>query len=426
MGDRVTVVGGGSTYTPELVDGLARNASALDLDELVLVDPDVGRLNIVGGMARRMMHRAGWEGHLGTTSDLDAGLEGAATVLVQLRVGGQAARSIDEELPHSCGCIGQETTGAGGFSKALRTIPVMLDIAERMAERAAPGSWLIDFTNPVGMVTRSLLDDGHRAIGLCNVAIGFQRMFAAWFGVEPAAIGLDHVGLNHLTWIRSVTVDGTDRTAELLARHGDDIAGRVGLPRQLLDDLRAIPSYYLSYFYRHDEVLAEQLQAPSRASAVARIERELLSLYADPEIDRKPALLEQRGGAYYSEAAVQLLTSLKRGDGSQQVVNVANGTAIAGLPSRCVVELPCRIGADGPQPVAVTPLAPEILGLVQHVAAYEELTIEAARTGSRRTARRALLAHPLIGQCDTAGTLVDRLIAAHAEHLPRFATDRTR
>lgn len=421
MGERMTVVGGGSTYTPELVDGLARHATALDLDELVLVDPDGDRLRVVGGMAERMLRRAGWSGRLSVTADLDAGVDGASAVLVQLRIGGQAARAIDESLPHACGCIGQETTGAGGFAKALRTVPVMLDIAERMAQRAAPGAWLIDFTNPVGIVTRALLDDGHRAIGLCNVAIGMRKAFAGMLGVPSDAVRLDHVGLNHLTWIRAVEVDGTDRFAELWRDHRDAIARRVDLPAELIDDLGAIPSYYLSYFYRHDQVLAHQRISPSRAADVAAIEAELLDLYADPAVDTKPELLERRGGAFYSEAAVQLLVSLANDDGAEHVLNVANGSTIAGLAAQCVVEVPCRVDRTGAHPLTAAPLAPDLLGLVQHVTAYEELTIAAARSGSRQLARRALLAHPLVGQYDMASTLVDDLIAAHADHLPRFA-----
>ena len=421
MGERITVVGGGSTYTPELIDGLARHADLLQLDELVLVDPDAQRLAIVGGMAQRMLARAGWTGRLVTFGDLDAGLDGASTVLVQLRIGGQAARAIDESLPHACGCIGQETTGAGGFAKALRTVPVMLDIAERMAVRAAPGAWLVDFTNPVGIVTRALLDEGHRAIGLCNVAIGMRKAFAAMLGVPSDAVRLDHVGLNHLTWIRSVVVDGVDRLPELWRDNRDAIVRRVGVPAALIDDLGVIPSYYLSYFYRHDQVLAEQRMSPSRAAEVAAIEAELLQLYADPAVDTKPALLERRGGAFYSEAAVELLVSLRTGDGAEHVLNVANGTTIAGLPADCVVEVPCRVDRDGAHPLACDPLAPELLGLVQHVTSYEQLTIAAARTGSRRIARRALLAHPLIGQYDMAEALVEQLLAAHAPSLPRFA-----
>jgi 6-phospho-beta-glucosidase len=210
MGLKVAVVGGGSTYTPELVEGFARRAAILPIDELVLMDPDAGRLEIVGGLAGRILRRAGWPGRLVLTGDRSAALDGAAFTLVQLRVGGQAARFVDETLPHRFGAIGQETTGPGGFAKALRTVPLVLDIANEAARRGAPGSWILDFTNPVGIVTQALLDEGHRAMGLCNVAIGFQRQFAAHFGVDPGRVRLDHVGLNHLSWIRAVLVDGAD------------------------------------------------------------------------------------------------------------------------------------------------------------------------------------------------------------------------
>ena len=227
---KVAVVGGGSTYTPELIEGLAVRDDRVRIDDLVLLDIDPDRAEIVGGMARRQLARLGWAGRLQISGVLEASLEGADFVIVQLRVGGQAARFVDETLPPRFGTIGQETTGAGGFAKALRTVPVVLDIAQKADRLAAPGHWIVDFTNPVGIVSQALLDDGHRAIGLCNVAIGFQRRFAARFGVEPERVELEHVGLNHLTWIRAVRVDGVDRLPELLDEDGDAIAEDVGVP----------------------------------------------------------------------------------------------------------------------------------------------------------------------------------------------------
>jgi len=256
---RLTVVGGASTYTPELVDGFARLGSRLPIDELVLVDPARERLEIVGGLSQRILARHGHPARLTLTDDLDTGVAGAQAILLQLRVGGQAARHGDETWPLECGCVGQETTGAGGLAKAMRTVPVVLDIADRVAQ-LSPGAWIIDFTNPVGIVTRSLLQAGHRAIGLCNVAIGFQRRFAALLGVAPEAVELDHVGLNHLTWERAVLVNGQDRLPELLAAHGAGIAAEIELPPAVLRELGAVPSYYLRYFYCHDAVVAEQRQ----------------------------------------------------------------------------------------------------------------------------------------------------------------------
>jgi 6-phospho-beta-glucosidase len=417
---KIAVIGSGSTYTPELVSGLSRERERLPLRELALHDIDDERRDVVGALAGRMLARQGWDGELVLTDDLDRALDGADFVLVQLRVGGQQARLSDETVPLACGCIGQETTGAGGLAKALRTVPVVLELAERVRERAAPGAWIVDFTNPVGIVTRALLDNGHRAVGLCNVAIGFQREFARLLGVEPERILVDQVGLNHLSWVRAVRLDGDDVLPQLLAGHGDRLAEHVCLPLQLLEELGVVPSYYLHYFYRHDAVLAEQLGGTPRAAAVAEIERELLELYRDPTLVEKPALLERRGGAFYSEAAIGLITSLVTGSGDVHVVDVRNGETIGGLAPDDVVEVPARIGADGPITLPQPPVAPELLGLMQHVAAYERIAAEAAITGRLVLARKALLAHPLIGQYPLAADLLDRLLQAGAEHVPQF------
>jgi 6-phospho-beta-glucosidase len=402
---KIAVVGGGSTYTPELVSGLTR----LDVTDLVLHDIDAERREVVGGMARRMLDRQGYAGSLDVTDDLDRALDGAEFVLVQIRVGGQQARLHDETAPLECGCIGQETTGAGGFAKAMRTVPVVLDIADRVRERAAGGAWIVDFTNPVGIVTRSLLDAGHRAVGLCNVAIGFQRRFAGLLGVEPGRVVVDQVGLNHLTWVRGVLLDGRDVLPELMADHGDVLAEEVGLPRRLLDELGAIPSYYLHYYYAHDAVLREQLDGVPRAQVVSDIERELLELYRDPLVVERPPLLMKRGGAYYSEAALGLVASLSSGDGAVHEVDMRNDGTLAGLADDDVVEVPARVGRDGLAPLPQAPLAPELLGLVQHVAAYERLTARAAVTRDPVDARKALLAHPLIGQVELVEGLLERL-----------------
>jgi 6-phospho-beta-glucosidase len=422
---KVAVVGAGSTYTPELVSGLAREREQLGVTELALHDIDSERLEVVGGLAGRMLARDGFEGRLAQTGDLDRALDGASFVLIQIRVGGQAARLLDETVPLACGCIGQETTGAGGLAKALRTVPVVLEVAERARERAAPDAWIVDFTNPVGIVTRALLDAGHRAVGLCNVSIGFQRAFARWLGVEPKQVLVDNVGLNHLTWVRSVRVDGEDVLPELISEHGDDLAAGAGIPRRLLEELGVIPSYYLHYFYAHDQVLAEQRDGVPRARRVMEIERELLEMYRDPALAEKPALLEQRGGAFYSEAAIGLAAALAGGTGAVHVVDVRNDGTLAGLTDDDVVEVPARVGCDGPEALPQAPLAPELLGLVQHVAAYERLAAEAAVTGDVVTVRKALLAHPLIGQHEYADELAERLLSAGAEHLPQFQWEVT-
>ncbi len=414
---RLTVVGGGSTYTPELADGLGRLAAVLPVEQLTLVDPDAERLAPVAAVSQRILRALGVDTVVRAASSVEAGIDGADAVLIQLRVGGQAARNVDETLPLECGCIGQETTGAGGLAKALRTVPVVLDIAERV-RAVNPDAWIVDFTNPVGIVTRALLEDGHRAVGLCNVAIGFQRRFAHLLDVAPDAVALDHVGLNHLTWERGVYVDDVDRLPELLSGHGATLAELVSMPLELLRMLGEVPSYYLRYYYFHDQVLAEQRREPSRAAVVTAIENELLELYADPAVTQKPALLEKRGGAFYSEAAVQLVGALLGTAPGRHIVNVRNAGRLPNLPDDAVVEVAAQVDGAGihVEPGAALPTAHA--GLVAHVTGYEELALDAARRGGTERVVRALLAHPLIGQYDVARGLADRLVAANAAHLP--------
>src|SRR6266536_2903605 len=420
---KIAVVGGGSTYTPELVDGFARlrrpggagpNGSAgLNVDELALVDPAAERLAVVGAFSARIFDHYGHPGRVIWSSDLDAGLEGADFVVIQLRVGGQAARISDETFPLDCGCVGQETTGAGGLAKALRTVPVVLDVAAR----ADPDAWIIDFTNPVGIVTRALLDAGHRAVGLCNVAIGFQRRFAGMLGVAPESVILDHVGLNHLTWERAAYVDGVNRLPELMAGRLGELAAEVDLPVEVLSTLDSVPSYYLRYFYCHDAVVREETGAQTRGEKVAEIEATLLAMYADPKLDTKPELLAARGGAFYSEAAIGLIGSLLNGDGVVHSANVRHNGHLPFLPDEAVIEVSCTVDKDGPRPVPITPVGPAEAGLIAHVSGYERLAVEAAVHGGRSRVYAAMLAHPLIGQHELAEALTDKLLAANAAHL---------
>ncbi|WP_405569747.1 6-phospho-beta-glucosidase [Streptomyces sp. NBC_01167] len=417
---KIAVVGGGSTYTPELIDGFARLRDTLPIGELVLIDPSEERLALVGGLARRIFAKQGHDGKIVTTSDVDAGVADADAVLLQLRVGGQAARNQDETWPLECGCVGQETTGAGGLAKALRTVPVVLDIAERV-RRTNPDAWIIDFTNPVGIVTRALLQAGHKAVGLCNVAIGFQRRFAKFLDVAPADVHLRHVGLNHLTWETGVHIggpEGADLLPKVLAEHGDELADDLRLPREVLDRLGVVPSYYLRYFYAHDEVVRELGTKPSRAAEVAEMEKQLLRMYGDPSLDTKPELLAKRGGAFYSEAAVDLAASLLGGTGSPyQVVNTLNRGTLPFLPDDAVIEVQAAVGTQGATPLAVPEVDPLFAGLISHVTAYEDLALEAALRGGRDRVFKALLSHPLIGQFEYAEALTDKLIAHNREHL---------
>ncbi|MBF6131335.1 6-phospho-beta-glucosidase [Nocardia brasiliensis] len=422
---KLAVVGGGSTYTPELIDGFARLRDTLPIDEIVLIDPAAQRLALIAGLARRMFEKQGNPVRVSTASSVAAGAEGADAVLVQLRVGGQAARNDDETWPLECGCVGQETTGAGGLAKALRTVPVILELAEQI-RRANPDAWIIDFTNPVGIVTRALQTAGHKAVGLCNVAIDFQRKFARHLGVEPELVRLDHVGLNHLTWERGVTVldspdaaTGYEALPKLLADFGAEIAADTRLPVELLRHLGVVPSYYLRYFYQHDTVVEELRAKGSRAAEVAELERQLLTMYADPTLDTKPELLGKRGGAFYSEAAVQLIAALLgTGAGAGvQVVNTRNSGTLPSLPDDAVIEVPARVDAAGVRPLPQPPLDPRFGGLIAHVTAYEQLALRAAVEGGRELVFDALLAHPLVGQFELAEQLTDRLIAHNRAHL---------
>ncbi|MFI1990815.1 6-phospho-beta-glucosidase [Actinoplanes sp. NPDC020271] len=413
---KIAVIGGGSTYTPELVDGFARLGSTVS--ELVLIDPAAERLDVVGAFSARILSAYGHPGRISWTSDLDAGVTDADAVVIQLRVGGQRARITDETFPLECGCVGQETTGAGGLAKALRTVPVILDVADRVRKRAKPGAWIVDFTNPVGIVTRALLDAGHRAVGLCNVAIGFQRRFAGYLGVDPSTVVLDHVGLNHLTWERAAYVDGVDRLPELLGAHLAEISGEVDIAAEIVAMLGAVPSYYLSYFYAHDRHVRESRGTPTRGQRVAEIEATLLDMYRDTTLVEKPALLGERGGAYYSEAAVGLIASLAGlDDDAVHSVNVRNDGILPFLPADAVIEVSARATVDGPAPLPVTPLPPDLAGLITHTWGYEELALDAALRGGRDRVYRALLAHPLIGQHEKAGPLTDKLVAAGRHHL---------
>lgn len=414
---KLTIVGGGSTYTPELIDGFARHPE-LGLSDLTLVDPNQERLDLVGGMAKRMLQRAGSNVTVTQTSDLVEGVTDADAVLIQLRVGGQTTRHEDETWPHQVHCLGQETTGPGGLAKALRTVPIVLDIADKVRRHAKPDAWIIDFTNPLGIVTRALLNHGHRAVGLCNVAIGFQRRFADTLGVQPAQVALGHVGLNHLTWETSVHVDGQDVLPKMLSTHLEEIAEEVELPPSLLTMLSSVPSYYLRYYYAHDEVLAEQLREPSRAAAVQQIEDELLHLYADPRIDTKPDILSERGGAFYSEAAVELMLAIRGQEDLPRVVNLRNDGMLPFLPDDHVVEVPAKYEGGIFVPEPIDPLPADVTGLISAVAGYERLALDAAIHGGRQRVVRAMMAHPLVLQYDRAERLTDLLLTANARFLP--------
>ena len=413
----VAVIGGGSTYTPELVEGFIRYFGEMPIGQLRLMDISEERLHVVGDLVQRMLGALPVE--LVRTTDRRQAIEGADFVISQMRVGGLAARALDEQIPLKYGILGQETTGPGGFAKALRTIPVMLDVA-RDVVRYAPDAWLINFTNPAGLIVEAIMRHTEaRVIGLCNVPFNMQMKVAKALDVAPERVELQYVGLNHLSWAR-VLVDGVDRTPDALKL---DWGGRSGqMDPAYLNALGLLPNYYLRYFAHPDRVLSDQLRAEeTRAEYLQGVEAELLDLYRDPKLAEKPKLLETRGGAYYSTVAVQLIRAIAQDRREVHIVNTRNGYSLPDLPEAAVVEAPSVVGASGAVPLAAGRLPPAVRALAVTVKAYEELTIEAAVTGNEDTAKMALLTHPLVPSWDVATGLWNDIKAAHRAYLPQFA-----
>jgi 6-phospho-beta-glucosidase len=421
---KIVVIGGGSTYTPELIKGLIARSPILNLHEVWLVDPDEERLRIVGSFAQRMVSHANAGFRVELTADRQLALEDADYVVTQFRVGGQQARRNDELLGRRHRLVGQETTGVGGFAKALRTIPVALDIARDM-RAIAPQAILLNFTNPAGLVTEAVARHGGvPVIGLCNNAINAQRAIARMFNVPPEQVFIEQVGLNHLNWIRHVTINGDDATDAVLEayvehlRHDED---PLHFPPRLIQMLRAIPSSYLRYFYLTPQIIAQQESgAPTRADVVMDVERRLLARYADPNLREMPPELMERGGAYYSTAAAALIESLHTGDNAIHVVNTRNNGAIPNLDDDVVVEMPCTVGKHGATPIPVAPLEPIFHGLTCQVKAYELLTVKAAVEGDEDAAMLALLTNPLGPDAARVETVWEDIKRTNRGLLPTF------
>ncbi len=427
---KIAVIGGGSTYTPELVNGFLERAAALPVDELWLMDIDAPRLEIVGGFARRMAAAKGEPFKVALTGDRQAAIRDAAYVITQLRVGQMQARRGDEYLGRRHGLVGQETTGVGGMANALRTIPVILDIASDM-RRLAPGALLVNFTNPSGLVTQALSRyvPDVPAVGVCNVAIHTKMEILEGLQagseqkIDPAQAELDTLGLNHLTWHRGFKIEGEDvwpRVMEIYLE-GPRSEPEPEFDVNTVEAMQMLPNYYLEYFYYTRQKVAEQQGwPPSRAEEVMQIERDLLIKYADPELTEAPAELMKRGGAYYSTAATQLLNAHFNDLGETHVVNTRHAGAVPGWPQEWVLELPCKVDRAGIHPLPAEPLPPACAGLVAQVKAYELLTAEAAVTGDRRLAYQALLAHPLGPSADRVQAVLDDLLETNREYLPVF------
>jgi 6-phospho-beta-glucosidase len=427
---KIAVIGGGSTYTPELVNGFLSRAERLPLEELWLMDIDPARLEIVGGFARRMVNARGNPFEVVLSTDQRKAISGASYVITQLRVGQMPARVADEYLARRHGLIGQETTGVGGMAKALRTVPVILGIASDMRE-TAPGAWLLNFTNPAGLATEALTRHAPDvpAVGVCNVGIttrmeileNFEK-FSGQKVAEERAV-LKTLGLNHLTWHYGFTIDGEDLWPQLFPAFVERVR-RQAEPEwdvHTLEALGMIPNYYLQYFYYTDRKLAAQQNwPPSRGEEVIEIEKTLLHQYADPALTEPPPDLMKRGGAYYSTLATRLIDSHYNDLGYVEVVNVRNNGAVKAWPADWVLEMPCKIDRAGIHPLPADPLPPACFGLIAHVKAYELLTVEAAVRGDRNAAYQALLVHPLGPRADRVQAVLDDMLKTHKQWLPQF------
>ncbi len=427
---KVTVIGGGSTYTPELVNGLLSRLNQFPITELWLMDIDAQRLAVVGGFARRMVETKGSPFKLILTNNQRDAVRGSSYVMTQLRVGQMPARREDEYLGRRHGLIGQETTGIGGMAKALRTIPVILKIAQDMRE-TAPGALLVNFTNPSGLVTQALTKYAPDVpyVGVCNgpftTKMGILERLEEKLGekIDPGRAELKTLGLNHLSWYRGFTLDGEDVWPQVF---NEELALLKADPEpewdaRTVEMLGMIPNHYLTYFYHTDRHLADQEKwPPSRAETVMEVEKDLLKLYADPGLREPPVELMKRGGAYYSTVAAQLLNAHFNDLGETHIVNARQGGTVAGWPEDWVLEMACRVDRKGIHPLPAEPLPPACFGLMAQVKSYELLTVEAAVHGSREMAYQALLAHPLGPKADKIQAVLDDMLITHKAYLPQF------
>lgn len=433
-GIKIVTIGGGSSYTPELVEGFIKRYEELPVRELWLVDIEEGKekLEIVGQLAKRMVKKAGIPMEVHVTLDRREALKDADFVTTQLRVGLLDARVKDEKIPLSHGIIGQETNGAGGLFKAFRTIPVLISITEDMAE-LCPNAWLVNFTNPVGVVTEALLKYGKikKIIGLCNVPIGMERAAAKVLAVEPERVRIDFVGLNHMVFGINVYLDGRIVTSEVIEKmiDGNDESSvknvaSIKWESSFLRGLGVIPCPYHRYYFKKPEMLKKELEDfknnGTRAEVVKELERDLFELYKDPNLNVKPPQLEKRGGAFYSDAACRLISSIYNDKKDIQPVNTINKGAVADIPYDSAVEVSCIITEEGPKPIVIGKLPAQIRGLVQQMKAFEIVAAEAAVTGNYDTALTAMTMNPLVQSDELGKILLDELLEAHKNYLPQF------
>jgi 6-phospho-beta-glucosidase len=426
---KLVVVGAGSSYTPELIEGIILHHQELPIREVWLVDIEEGRekLHTIAELSKRMIAESGLPITVIETIERREAIAGADFVCTQIRVGMLEARKWDELIPLQYNVIGQETTGPGGMMKGLRTIPVILGICKDI-EELAPDAWLLNFTNPAGMVTEAVHKySSVKSVGLCNSPISFQKWLSEFFGLPMEKIYAEFVGINHLHWVSDVVIDGKSKLQELIDYPQSFKASNVPFDSwdyRFLNSLKAVPSYYLSYYYMTDAMLAEQKEAAattgSRAEVVKKVEDELFELYRNVELKEKPKQLEQRGGAYYSEAAVLLMRSIYNDSRDIQTLNVRNNGIINFLPDDASIEVNCVVTKQGPLPIPLRKIPQSIKGLLAAVKQYESLTIEAAVHGERDAALQAMVHHPLVPSVAVAEQLLDEMLEKNKPFLPLF------
>ncbi|GAA0591911.1 6-phospho-beta-glucosidase LicH [Virgibacillus siamensis] len=437
MSLKVVIIGGGSSYTPEIIEGLIKRYETFPVSDVVLVDVDAGKekLEIIGGLADRMIEKSGKPIRLSWTLDRKKALEGADFVSTQIRVGGLEAREKDERIPLRHGYVGQETNGAGGIFKAFRTIPVLLDIAKDVHD-ICPHAWIINFTNPAGIITEAVLKHSphQKVIGVCNIPFNMRHSTAEILHVAPADVKIEFVGMNHFVFGKKVYVKGVDRTREVLHKLADEKLDyspanivSLGWSKTFIESIGLLPNPYHQYYFQTKKVLEKDVQAfqdnGTRAEVVQELEKSLFALYSNPDLAEKPKQLEERGGAFYSDVACSLMDSIYNDREDVQTVNTLNHGAIPDLPDDCVIEVNSVITKHGPRPIASGRLPRVICGIVSHMKAFEELVVQAGVTGDYSDAYAAMVMNPLVADEADSKVLLDELLEAHREFLPQFTSE---
>ncbi|WP_017548337.1 6-phospho-beta-glucosidase [Salinicoccus carnicancri] len=437
MGLKVVVIGGGSSYTPEIIEGLIQRQEQFPVTDIVLVDVEEGKrkLETIGRLGKRMIEKADVSIQLSWTMDRRKALEGADFVSTQIRVGGLDARMKDELIPLKHGYIGQETNGAGGIMKAFRTIPVLMELAEEV-QNICPEAWIINFTNPAGIVTEALLKHSphKKIIGVCNVPFNMRHSTAEMLQAEPEDVQIDFVGMNHFVFGRRVYVKGVDVTKEVMTKLSEGSLDyspaniiNLGWSRTFIEAMQLLPNPYHQYYFQTAEVLRKDKEGlrdkGTRAEQVMELEKSLFSIYEDPGLNKKPEELGERGGAFYSEVACNLMDSLYNDRSDIQTVNTLNKGAVPELPYDSVVEVNAVITSHGPVPLSTEGIPIEVRGIMHQMKAFEELTIQAAISGTYHDAYRAFLMNPLIMHEGDSKVLLDELLKVHRDHLPQFSKE---